>query len=129
MAFCYLCGRKAERDPSRWARSLKLLVVSNLHYSLKQFDWPLDRAAQHGLLVIAGDLLDLAGHIHNSPFYDSGSWHDRIGDTLVFNPGREMSFVPTCISIDFDAMRATWESSEGEEEIEIPASGAYSPAG
>ena len=249
---------------------LKLLVVSDLHYSLKQFDWLLERAAQHDLLVIAGDLLDLAGHadidtqivvvekylaklaamlpvavcsgnhdldeesdngdrravwlqhvnldgvlvdsqtafhdglmiticpwwegedakarvqtlieadaarrrssrwiwvyhapptgsktswngkvysgdtfvaglierhkpdivlgghIHNSPFYDSGSWHDRIGDTLVFNPGRQMSSIPTCISIDFDTMRANWESSEGEEQIEIPATGAYSPAG
>jgi Icc-related predicted phosphoesterase len=250
---------------------VKVLVVSDLHYSIKQFDWLLRRAAQHDLLVIAGDLLDLGGHadidtqiivvekylarlaaivpvavcsgnhdldeenasgerhaewlqhvgiegvvvdsqtafhdgliiticpwwegddarfqvqtqlekdaerrgssrwiwvyhapptgsktswngkvysgdafvadliarlrpdivfgghIHNSPFYDAGSWCDRIGDTWVFNPGRQMSFVPTCISIDFDTMQAVWESSEGEDRISLAApESAHSPAG
>ncbi len=28
----------------------------------------------------------LAGHIHQAPWVDGGSWHDRLGDTLVFNP-------------------------------------------
>ena len=250
---------------------MRLLVVSDLHYSLKQFDWLQQRAAQHDLVIIAGDLLDLAGHadidiqvvvvekylsrlaalapvavcsgnhdlddenangerraewlqhvglegvsvdsqtafyggtmvticpwwegdvarsqvqaqlerdaerrgtarwiwlyhapptgsktswngkvysgdpfvadlvarlkpdivfgghIHNSPFYDSGSWYDRIGETWVFNPGRQMASVPTCISIDFDTMQAVWESTEGEEQINLAApEGAYSPAG
>ncbi|NUM53156.1 MAG: metallophosphoesterase [Candidatus Hydrogenedentes bacterium] len=249
---------------------MKLLVVSDLHYSIKQFDWLLDRAARHDMLVLAGDLLDLAGHadvdtqivvvekylkrlaaivpvavcsgnhdlddenaegercaewlqhvqienvsvdrqsvffdglmiticpwwegddaksrvesllesdaarrgearwiwvyhapptgsrtswngkvysgdafvaeliarlkpgivlgghIHNSPFYAMGSWHDRIGETWVFNPGRQMSSIPTCISIDFDTMQATWESSEGEETIDLNApEQTYSPA-
>lgn len=249
---------------------MKLLVVSDLHYSLKQFDWLLERAARHDFLVIAGDLLDFAGHadidtqivvvekyltrlaailpvavcsgnhdldeenahgerhaewlqhvhidnvsvdsqsvtlgntliticpwwegdnarscvqallesaaaqradsqwiwvyhapptgaktswngkvysgdpfvadliarlkpdivlgghIHNSPFYAMGSWHDRMGDTWVFNPGRQMASIPTCISIDFDTMQATWESSEGEETIGLDApEPTYSPA-
>jgi Icc-related predicted phosphoesterase len=249
---------------------VKLLVVSDLHYSIKQFDWLMQRASQHDLLVIAGDLLDLGGHadidtqivvvekylarlaailpvavcsgnhdldeenangerraewmqhielkgvlvdsqtafhdglmiticpwwegaearervqallesdaqrrgtakwiwvyhappsgsktswngkvfsgdafvaaliarlkpdlvlgghIHNSPFYDSGSWYDRIGSTWVFNPGHQMSSVPTCISIDLGAMRATWESSEGEEQLDLARpDGIHSPA-
>ena len=45
---------------------MKLLVVSDLHYSIKQFDWLLQRAAQHDLPVIAGDLLDLGGHTDGS---------------------------------------------------------------
>ena len=239
---------------------MKLLVVSDLHYSIKQFDWLIERAARHDFLVIAGDLLDLAGHadvdtqivviekylarlagalpvavcsgnhdldgetsngdryaewlrnvsidnvsvdsqtvfhnglmvtvcpwwegdtardevqalleadalrrgdtqwiwvyhappagsrtswngkvysgdafvaeliarlkpdivlgghIHNSPFYDAGSWHDRIGGTWVFNPGRQMASVPTCISIDLTAGTAIWESTEGEEQVDL----------
>ena len=33
--------------------------------------------------------LVLSGHVHNAPFYPEGSWTDRIGDTRVFNAGRE----------------------------------------
>ena len=39
--------------------------------------------------------LVLSGHVHNAPFYPEGSWIDRIGDTWVFNPGREPGrFIP-----------------------------------
>lgn len=41
---------------------MKLLVVADLHYSLKQFDWLIERAADYDAIVIAGDVLDLAGH-------------------------------------------------------------------
>jgi hypothetical protein len=33
--------------------------------------------------------------VHNAPFYPEGSWIDRIGDTWVFNPGREPGPIPT----------------------------------
>lgn len=39
---------------------LKALVVSDLHYSLKQFDWLVKNAATFDAVVIAGDLLDIA---------------------------------------------------------------------
>ena len=55
----------------------------------------------------------LSGHIHNSPFYEAGSWIDRIGKTWVFNPGRQIGPQPTTIKIDFDAMTAEWNSTEG----------------
>lgn len=39
---------------------MRLLFVSDLHYSLKQFDWLLSEAAEFDLVIIGGDLLDLS---------------------------------------------------------------------
>ena len=52
-----------------------------------------------------------SGHIHNSPFYEDGSWIDRIGTTWVFNPGRQPGPEPTSIVLDLDAMTAEWQSA------------------
>lgn len=41
---------------------MRILVVADLHYSLKQFDWVAGVASDYDLVVVAGDLLDLAGH-------------------------------------------------------------------
>ncbi len=41
---------------------MRILLVADIHYSLKQFDWLCGAAPHFDLLVIAGDLLDLAGH-------------------------------------------------------------------
>jgi Icc-related predicted phosphoesterase len=54
----------------------------------------------------------LSGHIHNSPFYEDGSWIDRIGRTWVFNPGRQIGPLPTTITIDLAAGTAEWNSLE-----------------
>jgi Icc-related predicted phosphoesterase len=40
---------------------MKILVVSDLHYRLKQYDWLLRSVPGYDLLVIAGDLLDMGG--------------------------------------------------------------------
>ena len=53
----------------------------------------------------------LSGHVHNSPFYDEGSWVDRIRQTWVFNPGRQIGPQPTTITIDLTAMTAEWNST------------------
>ena len=37
---------------------MNLLLVADLHYALKQFDWILSVAADHDAVVIAGDLLE-----------------------------------------------------------------------
>jgi hypothetical protein len=58
--------------------------------------------------------LVLSGHVHNAPFYPEGSWIDRIGDTWVFNPGREPGPIPTHLNLDLDAMSAEWIAVEGE---------------
>jgi Icc-related predicted phosphoesterase len=44
------------------AADVKALIVADLHYNLRQFDWLLRVAADYDLVVVAGDLLDLAGH-------------------------------------------------------------------
>jgi Icc-related predicted phosphoesterase len=54
-----------------------------------------------------------SGHIHNSPFYEAGSWIDRIGRTWVFNPGRQIGPQPTTITLDLATMTAEWNSQEG----------------
>ena len=53
----------------------------------------------------------LSGHIHNSPFFEQGSWIDRIGRTWVFNPGRQPGPEPTCIILDLEARTAEWRSA------------------
>lgn len=42
---------------------MKILVVSDLHYSLHQFDWVLSAAPAYDLVIIAGDLLDIASFV------------------------------------------------------------------
>ncbi len=42
---------------------LKLLAVSDLHFSLGQFDWLVQEAPRYDAVIIAGDLLDIAGHL------------------------------------------------------------------
>lgn len=54
-----------------------------------------------------------SGHIHNSPFYAEGAWVDRIGDTWVFNPGKQIGPSPAYIVVDFETMSAEWISMEG----------------
>lgn len=39
---------------------MRLLLVSDLHYVLRQFDWVLDRASEFDVVVLAGDLLDIS---------------------------------------------------------------------
>lgn len=39
---------------------MQILVVSDLHYTLRQLDWVASVAADYDLLVVAGDLLDIA---------------------------------------------------------------------
>ena len=40
---------------------MRILVASDLHYRLKQYDWLLRAVEGYDLLIIAGDLLDMAG--------------------------------------------------------------------
>lgn len=54
----------------------------------------------------------LSGHIHNSPFYQEGSWIDRVGRTWVLNPGRQPGERPTTIVVDLEKWTAEWESCE-----------------
>lgn len=42
---------------------MKILVVADLHYSLKQFDWIKSQASRFDLIVIAGDVLDMSSAV------------------------------------------------------------------
>lgn len=42
---------------------MKLLAVSDLHFGLTQFDWVAQQAEYYDAVVIAGDLLDISGHL------------------------------------------------------------------
>jgi Icc-related predicted phosphoesterase len=50
----------------------------------------------------------LCGHIHQAPWAADGSWHARLGDTWVFNAGKQIGPVPSHITLDTDAASATW---------------------
>ena len=50
----------------------------------------------------------LCGHIHQSPWIEGGAWHDRLGDTLVFNAGKQRGPIPPHITIDTVAGTAEW---------------------
>ena len=45
------------------APPMKILAVSDLHFGLKQFDWLVEQAERYDLIIIAGDLLDIGGHL------------------------------------------------------------------
>jgi Icc-related predicted phosphoesterase len=42
---------------------VRVLLVSDLHYELPKFDWVLDQAGDVDLVVVAGDLLDIASSV------------------------------------------------------------------
>jgi Icc-related predicted phosphoesterase len=70
--------------------------------------------------------LVLTGHVHEPPFKPDGSWHDRIGPTWVFNPGRQGGATPTRIDIDLATGEAAWLSLAGIETISLDVSEAVS---
>lgn len=66
--------------------------------------------ARHGPTAV------LCGHIHEAPFKAGGSWIERMGDTWLFNAGRQIGEVPARIEIDLGAGLATWHSLAGTEQ-------------
>jgi Icc-related predicted phosphoesterase len=61
----------------------------------------------------------LTGHVHQSPFRQGGSWVDRIGDTWVFNAGREVAPNPAHVIFDTAARTAIWSSTAGDEIVKL----------
>lgn len=45
---------------------MKFLLVSDLHYALKQYDWTAEAASGFDVVVIAGDHLDISGQLDGS---------------------------------------------------------------
>ena len=63
-----------------------------------------------------------AGHIHQAPFAQGGSWADRIGRTWIFNCGNQIGPTPTHIIVDMEAREAAWYSLAGAElaQLDLP---------
>ena len=61
----------------------------------------------------------LAGHIHQSPFRQGGSWVDQVGSTWVFNSGRQIGPCPTHIVFDTNERTALWFSQAGSEIVHM----------
>lgn len=63
----------------------------------------------------------LTGHVHEPPFKPAGAWADRIGNTWVFNAGKQIGPEPAHIVIDLAAGTASWHSMMGEESVALDA--------
>ncbi len=61
----------------------------------------------------------LCGHIHQAPWVEGGSWHARLGQTWVFNAGKQLGRVPPHITLDTEAGTARWFGVFGSEEITL----------
>ncbi len=62
-----------------------------------------------------------SGHVHPSPFVDGGSWVDRIGDTWVFNAGRELAPEPPHVILNIEENEAIWLSTADGQESKLDA--------
>ncbi len=69
--------------------------------------------------------LVLTGHVHEAPFRVGGSWHDRIGDTVVLNAGRQPGPVPAHLIVDSTLGVADWWTFEGNGTLDF----GWAPAG
>jgi Icc-related predicted phosphoesterase len=63
--------------------------------------------------------LVLTGHVHQSPFREGGSWVDRLGDTWVFNAGRQPAPSPSHVIFDTTERTAIWSSLAGSEIVRL----------
>jgi Icc-related predicted phosphoesterase len=61
----------------------------------------------------------LCGHIHQAPWVEGGSWHARLGMTLVFNAGRQIGPVPPHVTLDLEAGTAEWYGVFSEETLPL----------
>lgn len=73
----------------------------------------------NGLVERFAPDLVLSGHVHDAPFRPDGSWHDRIGSTLVLNAGRQPGPVPAHIIVDTAERTADWWSFEAQGTIAL----------
>ena len=74
----------------------------------------------NGLIAEHSPDVVLAGHVHEAPLRPDGSWHDRIGGTLVLNAGRQAGPAPAHLILDTGAGEVMWWTIEsGAETISI----------
>lgn len=59
----------------------------------------------------------LTGHVHEAPFIPGGSWHDRLGETLIINAGRQSGPVPAHVVVDTGSRTASWFTSVADDSV------------
>lgn len=59
----------------------------------------------------------MAGHVHQAPYVEKGSWVDRIGGTWVFNTGHYPGAPPAHIVMDTNEGEALWFSAAGNQYV------------
>jgi Icc-related predicted phosphoesterase len=77
-----------------------------------------DAALSDWISLYAPDIV-FSGHIHEAPFKTGGAWCDRIGNTWVFNSGRQIGPIPAHVIVDTDAGAAAWFSLAGAESVAL----------
>jgi Icc-related predicted phosphoesterase len=65
--------------------------------------------------------LVFCGHIHQAPWVDGGTWHAKLGETWVFNAGKQIGKVPPHITLDTDAATADWFGVFSSEKVSLHA--------
>lgn len=112
-----LLARDAARAKSRW------IWVYHAAPDASPTSWTGERHAGDTDLVAwinkYAPAIVLTGHIHQAPFVRTGSWVDRIGDTWVFNAGRQIGPTPTHVCFDPDRGEAYWFSLAGAETVRL----------
>ncbi|WP_051062558.1 metallophosphoesterase family protein [Ilumatobacter nonamiensis] len=73
----------------------------------------------NGLIDMHQPDIVLTGHVHEAPFRPDGSWHDRIGDTLVLNAGRQPGPIPAHLIVDTTTDEVDWWTFEGNGTIPL----------
>ena len=63
----------------------------------------------------------ISGHVHQSPFIRDGSWYDRLGQTWVFNAGKQPGRPPTHVVLDLDADKAFWLATGEAQWVDLGA--------
>jgi Icc-related predicted phosphoesterase len=61
----------------------------------------------------------LCGHIHQAPWVPGGGWWDRLGGTLVINPGKQIGKVPPHVWLDTSAGTARWWGLGEQDETSL----------
>ncbi|MGB0582403.1 MAG: metallophosphoesterase family protein [Limisphaerales bacterium] len=63
--------------------------------------------------------LVFTGHVHEAPFVRNGAWFHRIGNTFVFNAGRQHGAIPSFLVWNTEDRDVTWISQAGTERVSL----------
>ncbi len=108
-------ARKREKVPWVWIYHSPPFGTKTSWTGRKDFG---DRYLSEWIKTYQPDLV-LSGHIHNAPFHNGGAWVDRIENTWVFNPGKQIGDYPTHIRLDMKKKNAEWISYYDSEKIDL----------